>query len=102
MFKRHAKSRLADFSFVLSRGIAPRPNEDFTHANDNLPECRRTTPASVRRSLRLVCRWVNRNGRLECRWQVETSDDTSLADDGILSGPPRVSLSVREKCRASR
>jgi hypothetical protein len=103
MFKRHAKPGLADFKFVLSRGTAPRPNEDFTHANDNLPGCRRTPPASVRRSLRLTCRWVNRNGRLECHWQVEKRDDLPIAEDtGILSGHPRVSLSVREKCRAGR
>jgi hypothetical protein len=97
MFKRHA----ANFSFARSRGIAPRPNEDFTHANDNLPGCRRTTPASVRRSLRLTCRWVNRNGRLECRWQVEKRDDLPIEYPEILSGDPLLLIRQGKPSRRS-
>ena len=78
MFKRLAKSRLADFKRGGFRPLQPRRVAlrgagffNDTHSNDNLPGFRR--PKGQRRipTPALVCHWINRNGRLECRWQVE-------------------------------
>jgi len=86
MFKRLAKSRLAD----LKRGgfrppqrrVAPRAAGFFddAHSNDNLPGLRR--PKGQRRipTPALVCHWFNRNGRLECRRQAESNGDVPLSD----------------------
>jgi hypothetical protein len=78
MFKRLAKSRLADFKRggfrpLQPRRVAPRGAGFFnaTPSNDNLPGFRH--PKGQRRipTPALVCHWINRNGRLECRWQAE-------------------------------
>jgi hypothetical protein len=85
MFKKLAKSRLADFSvggFGNLRRAAPRRTGFFnqTPANDNLPDLRR--PKDRRRipTPALACHWIDRNGRLECRWQAETNHDAPVAD----------------------
>ena len=100
MFKRLAKSGLADFKFGGFRPLPPRRialrgagffNETFS--NDNLPGLRR--PKGQRRipSPALACHWFNHNGRLECRWQVEPSGDAPIGDFdehatmGSASGP---------------
>ena len=80
MFKRLAKSRLADLKRGGFRPLQPRRaalrwagffNE--THSNDNLPGFRRPVAAGKRRSPTpaLACHWVYRNGRLECCWYFE-------------------------------
>src|ERR1700730_15216218 len=87
MFKRLAKSRLADFKFggfrPLQR-VALRGAGFFneTLSNDNLPGLRR--PKGQRRipTPALVCHWFDRNGRLECRWQAEPNGDAPLSDFG--------------------
>ena len=101
MFKRLAKSRLADLKRGRFRPLQPRRvalrgagifNE--THSNDNLPGFRR--PKGQRRipTPALVCHWFNRNGRLECRWQAESNGDAPLSDfaehrtTGRASGQP--------------
>ena len=87
MFKRLAKSRLADFKRGGFRPLQPRRvalrgaglfNE--THSNDNLPGFRH--PKGQRRipTPALVCHWFNRNGRLECRWQAEPGADAPISD----------------------
>jgi hypothetical protein len=87
MFKRLAKSRLANLKRGGFRPLQPRRvalrgagifNE--THSNDNLPGFRR--PKSQRRipTPALVCHWFNRNGRPECRWQAEPGGDTPIRD----------------------
>jgi len=87
MFKRLAKSGLADFKFGGFRPLPPRRialrgagffNE--TISNDNLPGLRR--PKGQRRipTPALVCHWFDRNGRLECRWQAESNGDAPLSD----------------------
>jgi hypothetical protein len=87
MFKRLAKSRLADFKVGGVRPLRPRRvasrgagffNE--THSNDNLtglrrPKGQRRTPTPA-----LVCHWFNRNGRLECRRQAEPGGDARIGD----------------------
>ena len=87
MFKRLAKSRLADlkrggFRPLPPRRVALRGAGFFndTHSNDNLPGFRR--PKGQRRipTPALVCHWFNRDGRLECRWQAEPGDDAPLGD----------------------
>jgi hypothetical protein len=87
MFKRLAKSRLADFRLGGLRPLQPRRvalrgagffNEP--HSNDNLPGLRR--PKGRRRipTPALACHWFNCNGRLECRWQAEPSGDAPIGD----------------------
>jgi hypothetical protein len=87
MFKRLAKSKLADFKFGGFRPLQPRRvalrgavffNEPLS--NDNLPGFRR--PKDQRRipPPALACHWFNRDGRLECRWQVEPSGDAAFGD----------------------
>ena len=87
MFKRLAKSRLADlkrggFRPLPPRRVALRGAGFFndTHSNDNLPGFRR--PKGQRRipTPALVCHWFDRNGRLECRWQLEANGDAPLSD----------------------
>ena len=87
MFKRLAKSGLADFKFGGFRPLPPRRialrgagffNETFS--NDNLPGLRR--PKGQRRipPPALACHWFNHNGRLECRWQAEPNGDAPIGD----------------------
>jgi hypothetical protein len=87
MFKRLAKSRLADLKRGGFRPLQPRRvalrgagffNE--THSNDNLPGFRR--PKGQRRipTPALVCHWFNHDGRLECRWQAEPNGDAPIGD----------------------
>ncbi|SHI04933.1 hypothetical protein [Bradyrhizobium erythrophlei] len=87
MFKRLAKSRLADFKFggfrpLQSRRIALGGAGLFNepHSNDNLPGFRR--PKGQRRipTPALVCHWFNHHGRLECRWQAEPNGDAPISD----------------------
>src|ERR1700731_1205223 len=87
MFKRLAKSRLADFRLGGLRPLQPRRVAlrgagffNDTHSNDNLPGFRR--PKGQRRipTPALVCHWFNRNGRLEGRWQAEAGGDTAIGD----------------------
>jgi hypothetical protein len=89
MFKRLAKSRLADFKRggfrpLLPRRVALRGAGFFnaTHSNDNLPGFRH--PKGQRRipTPALVCHWFNCNGRLECRWQAEAEPggETPISD----------------------
>ena len=87
MFKRLAKSRLADlkrggFRPLPPRRVALRGAGFFndTHSNDNLPGFRR--PKGQRRipTPALVCHWFNRDGRLECRWQAEPNGDAPISD----------------------
>ena len=92
MFKRLAKSKLADFKLGGFRPLQPRrvalrgagffidTHSNDTHSNDNLPGFRR--PKGPRRipSPALACHWIDRNGRLECRWQTETNGDTPIGD----------------------
>ena len=103
MFKKLAKSRLADFSvggFGNLRRAAPRRTGFFnqTPANDNLPGLRR--PRGQRRipTPALACHWFDRNGRLECRWQAEPDGDAPItgehgtidrASSGLSSMQPR-------------
>jgi hypothetical protein len=96
MFKRLARSRLADltladFRFGL-RPLQPRrvasrgagffndAHSNDTYSNDNLPGLRR--PKGRRRipSPALACHWFNHDGRLECRWQAEPSGDATIGD----------------------
>jgi len=97
MFKRLAKSSLADFRLAGFRPLQPRHialrEASFvdTHSNDNLPGLRR--PKGQRRipSPALACHWINRNGRLECRWQVEPNGDVPIGDfdeHGAFGQPP--------------
>ena len=87
MFKRLAKSRLADLKRGGFRPLQPRRvalrgagffNE--THSNDNLPGFRH--PKGRRRipTPALACHWIDRNGRLKCRWQAEPGGDTPIRD----------------------
>jgi hypothetical protein len=100
MFKRLAKSRLADFKLGGVRPLQPRRValrgtgfSSDTHSNDNLPGLRR--PKGQRRipSPALACHWFNCNGRLECQWQAEPSGDAPIGDfdehgtTGRASGP---------------
>jgi hypothetical protein len=87
MFKRLAKSRLADFKRGGFRPLQPRRVAlrragffNATHSNDNLPGFRH--PKGQRRipTPALVCHWINHNGRLECRWQAEPSGDAPISD----------------------
>ena len=87
MFKRLAKSRLADlkrggFRPLQPRRVALRGAGFFndTHSNDNLPGFRR--PKGQRRipTPALACHWFDRNGRLECRWQAEPNGDAPISD----------------------
>jgi len=75
-------TRLAEFRLAQSRRTAPGLREALTHCNDNLPGLRRSAAAGRRWSPTptLARHWFDRNGRLECRWQVETSEDASIAD----------------------
>jgi hypothetical protein len=87
MFKRLAKSGLADLAFggflqplrMAQRGAG---FSIASHSNDNLPGLRR--PRGQRRipTPALACHWFDRNGRLECRWHAETDD----APDGAIDG----------------
>ena len=107
MFKRLAKSRLADlkrggFRPLQPRRVASRGAGFFSepHSNDNLPGFRH--PKGQRRipTPALVCHWFNRNGRLECRWQAEAGGDAPISDfdehgaigrtSGLSSTQPRV------------
>jgi hypothetical protein len=96
MFKRLAKSRLADFKRGGFRPLRPRRVAlrgagffNATHSNDNLPGFRR--PKGQRRipTPALACHWFNRNGRLECRWQIDSLPQTALedSDPGRPDGP---------------
>ena len=86
MFKRLAKSGLADFTFggflqplrMAQRGAG---FSIASHSNDNLPGLRR--PRGQRRipTPALACHWFDRNGRLECRWQAEPDDDAPIAGE---------------------
>ena len=87
MFKRLAKSRLADlkrggFRPLPPRRVALRGAGFFndTHSNDNLPGFRR--PKGQRRipTPALVCHWFNHHGRLECRWRAEPNGDAPISD----------------------
>jgi|ERR1700722_5837674 len=103
MFKRLAKSRLADFTFagflqplrMAQRGAG---FSTASHSNDNLPGLRR--PRGQRRipTPALACHWFDRNGRLECRWQAEPDGDAPItgehgtidrASSGLSSMQPR-------------
>jgi hypothetical protein len=85
MFKRLAKSGLADFTFggflqplrIAQRGAG---FSIASHSNDNLPGLRR--PRGQRRipTPALACHWFDRNGRLECRWQAEPDGDAPIGD----------------------
>jgi hypothetical protein len=107
MFKRLAKSRLADlkrggFRPLQPRRVALRGAGFFNdpHSNDNLPGFRH--PKGQRRipTPALVCHWFNRDGRLECRWQAEPNGDAPISDfaehattgraSGLSSTQPRV------------
>jgi hypothetical protein len=106
MFKRLAKSGLADFKLGGLRPLEPQRvalrgagffNE--SPSNDNLLGLRR--PKGPRRipTPALVCHWFDRNGRLECRWQPESHGNAPLGDldhhetmgraSGLSSRPPR-------------
>ena len=99
MFKRLAKSRLADFKFggfrpLQSRRIALGGAGLFNepHSNDNLPGFRR--PKGQRRipTPALVCHWFNHHGRLECRWHPVAGDTpTGGHKDRQHSAPGRAS-----------
>jgi hypothetical protein len=86
MFKRLAKSRVADFRLgfrpLQPRRVALRGAGLFnqTPSNDNLPGLRR--PQGQRRipSPALACHWIDRSGHLECRWQVEPVGDAPIGD----------------------
>ena len=110
MFKRLAKSRLADFKRGGFRPLQPRRvalrgagifNE--THSNDNLPGFRH--PKGQRRipTPALACHWINRDGRLECRWQAEAgpNGDAPISDFDEHSTTGRTSgLSLRPRALA--
>jgi hypothetical protein len=87
MFKRLAKSRLADIKLGGFRPLQPprvalRGAGFFNEppSNDNLPGFRR--PKGQRRipTPALACHWFDRNGRLECRWQFDFVPRTALED----------------------
>src|ERR1700730_6034338 len=87
MFRRLAKSKLADFKLggfrpLEPRRVALRGDRFFkdTPSNDNLLGLRR--PKGQRRipTPALACHWFNRNGRLECRWQAEPNGDAPIGD----------------------
>lgn len=89
MFKRLAKSGLADFTFGGLRYLQPPRialrGAGFSlesYSNDNLPGLRR--PKGPRRipTPALACHWFDRNGRLECRWQAEPDGDAPIGDSG--------------------
>ncbi len=87
MFKKLAKSRLADFKRGGFRPLRPRRvalrgagSFNKPHSNDNLPGLRRPKGQRPIPTLALVCHWFNCNGRLECRWQVEPHGDTPIGD----------------------
>jgi hypothetical protein len=105
MFKRLAKSRLADFTFGGFRHLQPLRialrGAGFSNdacSNDNLPGLRR--PKGQRRipTPALACHWFDRNGRLECRWQAESNGDAPIGDfdehgaTGRASGLPSMQL----------
>jgi hypothetical protein len=109
MFKRLAKSRLADLKRGGYRPLQPRRvalrGAGFfseTHSNDNLPGLRR--PKGRRRipTPALACHWIDRNGRLECRWQAEPGGDAPIGDfdaqgmTGRASGLPSMQPRGRE------
>jgi hypothetical protein len=96
MFKRLAKSRLADLKRGGFRPLQPRRVAlrgagifDDTHSNGNLPGFRR--PKGQRRipTPALVCHWFNCHGRLECRWQAE--GDAPISDFDEHAAPGRTS-----------
>jgi hypothetical protein len=87
MFKKLAKSGLADFKLGGFRPLEPRRVAfrgaaffNDTHSNDNLPGLRR--PKGQRRipTPALVCHWFNHHGRLACRWQAEPNGDAPISD----------------------
>jgi hypothetical protein len=87
MFKRLAKSGLADFrfgDFKLGGFRQPRRAElraaglfNQSPSNDNLPGVRRPKGRRPIPTPVLACHWIDRNGRLECRWQLDPLPQTA-------------------------
>ena len=92
MFKRLAKSGLADFrfgdfklgGFKLGRFRQPRHAElraaglfNQSPSNDNLPGVRRPKGRRLIPTPVLACHWIDCNGRLECRWQLDPFPQTA-------------------------